>query len=202
MTKTAFMGGSLSFKGEGKKKKAKKKKSKSKHSMEDKEKEAAAAAAILQEEEEEEELTEAEKKAKKRKLERERAELELAASKSHRDRIEEFNEKLGNLTEHNDIPRVSVFYVIVVVILSRRFMEADCENEKRRRHNSLFAHKIVCITFTLQTGECGWKRLSGGVELPALLCKLYWRDDHYFIRSVKYLSCERSLLNALSHSFY
>ena len=38
---------------------------------------------------------------------REKQELEKVASKSHRDRIEEFNEKLGNLTEHNDIPRVS-----------------------------------------------------------------------------------------------
>ena len=127
----------MSFKGEGKKKKAKKKKSKSKHSMEDKEKEAAAAAAILKEEEEEEELTEAEKKARKRKLERERAELELAASKSHRDRIEEFNEKLGNLTEHNDIPRVSVFYVFVFVILSRLFMEVNVKRRESRKSTTL-----------------------------------------------------------------
>ncbi len=53
------------------------------------------------------ELTDAERKALKYKLERERKELEQLAKKSHRERVEEFNEKLSNLTELNDIPRVS-----------------------------------------------------------------------------------------------
>lgn len=52
-------------------------------------------------------MTQAEQKAHKRKQERERIELEKAAQKSHRERVEEFNEKLGNETELNDIPRVS-----------------------------------------------------------------------------------------------
>ena len=98
------MGGSLSFKGE-KRKKVKKKSRKSKHRMEEKEKESRVVA--VHHEDDDEELTEAERKALKRKLEKERQDLEKIASKSHRERIEEFNEKLGNLTEHNDIPRVS-----------------------------------------------------------------------------------------------
>jgi protein FAM32A len=52
-------------------------------------------------------LTEAERKSLKIKLEREKAELEKIARKSHRERIEEFNEKLSSLTELNDIPRIS-----------------------------------------------------------------------------------------------
>lgn len=94
--KPAFVGGALSFKDD--KKKKKKKKKKVKHE--------------LKKDEEitvpEEELTEAQKKALRLKEERERKELEKVASKSHRDRVEEFNEKLGQLTEHNDIPRVSL----------------------------------------------------------------------------------------------
>ena len=106
MTKTAFTGGALSFKGD-KRKKAKKKSRKSKHSKRD-EKEIHEAAAVQQEEhEDDDDLTEAERKALKRKMEKERKDLEKVASKSHRERIEEFNEKLGNLTELNDIPRVS-----------------------------------------------------------------------------------------------
>jgi protein FAM32A len=52
-------------------------------------------------------LTVAERKSLKIKLEREKAELEKLAHKSHRERVEEFNEKLSSLTELNDIPRVS-----------------------------------------------------------------------------------------------
>ena len=51
-------------------------------------------------------LTTAERKSLRMKKEREMQELEKIGSKSHRERVEEFNEKLGNLTEHNDIPRV------------------------------------------------------------------------------------------------
>ena len=59
MTKTAFMGGSLSFKGDKKKKAKKKKSSKSKHSLEKDERESTSLAAEIVEGEEE--LTEAEK---------------------------------------------------------------------------------------------------------------------------------------------
>ena len=92
----------MNFKGD-KKKKSKKKKSKTKHSLKDDEEKAVTS---LENIEEIEELTDAEKKARKRKLEREKVELEQIASKSHRERVEDFNEKLGNLTELNDIPRV------------------------------------------------------------------------------------------------
>ncbi len=53
------------------------------------------------------ELTPTERRSLKLKKERETQELEKNANQSHRDRIEDFNEKLGKLTEHNDIPRVS-----------------------------------------------------------------------------------------------
>ena len=90
-----FMGGSLAFKGDKKKKKKVKKKSKtSKHKQETQ-------PAV------DDDLTEAERKALTRKQVQERKEMEKLASKSHRERVEEFNEKLSNLTEHNDIPRVS-----------------------------------------------------------------------------------------------
>jgi protein FAM32A len=110
--KPAFTGGSLSFKGE--KKKGKKKKSKAKHSLKDNEK------SRLEEETqrlpvdvEDEFLTEAERKAKEKKREREREELKTVAKKTHRERVEEFNEKLGSLTELNDLPRVSILICIV-----------------------------------------------------------------------------------------
>jgi len=32
--------------------------------------------------------------------------IEKMAAKSHREKIEEYNEKLANLSEHHDIPRV------------------------------------------------------------------------------------------------
>ena len=115
MGKTAFMGGTLSFKGDNKKKSSKKKKkSKSKHSLGDGNKKQRAKgdeALLLKRSEDydddDDDMTEAERKALKYKLEREKQECEKVAQKSHRERIEEFNEKLGNLTEHNDIPRVS-----------------------------------------------------------------------------------------------
>ena len=101
--KSKFTGGALSFKGD--KTKAKKKKSKSKHKSDtttteqqvpaDSNKQVIA-----------DDMTEAERKAMARKKERETKDLEKMAQKSHRATIEEFNEKLGQLTEHNDIPRV------------------------------------------------------------------------------------------------
>jgi protein FAM32A len=114
--KPAFTGGALSFKGE--KKKAKKKNNKAKHSLGDKEEKSRLEETHTEEKSRLEEthkepadvddgLTEAERKAAKKKRERERTEMEQVASKSHRERVEEFNEKLGSLTELNDIPRVS-----------------------------------------------------------------------------------------------
>ncbi|KAL3795820.1 hypothetical protein ACHAW5_004770 [Stephanodiscus triporus] len=52
-------------------------------------------------------LTAAEKRSRKFKIQRERKEMEHVVSMSHRERVEQFNEKLGKLTELNDIPRVS-----------------------------------------------------------------------------------------------
>jgi protein FAM32A len=101
---SAFTGGALSFKGDKKKKKkAKKKESQAKHKLKDDPTilSSSAAAAL------EEDMTPAERKAMKRKRERELIDHEKLATKSHRERVEEFNEKLGNLTELNDIPRVS-----------------------------------------------------------------------------------------------
>ena len=57
--------------------------------------------------ESDEELTAAEKKARKFKTDQARREMEKVVKLSHRERVEQFNEKLGQLTELNDIPRVS-----------------------------------------------------------------------------------------------
>ena len=92
---SAFTGGVLSFKGDKKKKKVKKKSQTVKH-------ESATLPAPI-----DDDMTEAERKAMRKQKERELQELEQVAKKSHRERVEEYNEKLGKLTEHNDIPRVS-----------------------------------------------------------------------------------------------
>lgn len=118
----AFIGGALMLKGE--KKKSKDKKSKKRKQRDDattKETEqvidhhqdvnhayttddiTAQAPSVFYEDD----MTEAERKASKRKLEREKVDLSKIVSKTHRERVEEFNEKLSSLTEHNDIPRVS-----------------------------------------------------------------------------------------------
>jgi len=95
----SFVGGSLSFKGDKKKPKKKKKKTKTK---------------LKQDNESttnEPELTPTERKAAARHAERTVQDLRKMAKKSHRQRVEEFNAKLGNLTEHNDIPRVRIVVV-------------------------------------------------------------------------------------------
>jgi protein FAM32A len=102
--KPAFIGGALSFKGD--KKGAKKKKANAKHEVGESKK-AESPTDLGMETAIKADLTDAERKALKYKLERERKELEQVAKKSHRERVEEFNEKLSNLTELNDIPRVS-----------------------------------------------------------------------------------------------
>ena len=114
---SAFTGGKLSLKGD-KKKKSKKKSSKSKHSLGDEDsphaKKASSNDRIEEKQQkhssssdEEEELTAAEKRSKSFKQKRERKEMEQIVSLSHRERVEAFNTKLGELTELNDIPRVS-----------------------------------------------------------------------------------------------
>jgi protein FAM32A len=90
-----FKRGKMSFKGEKKKKKRKahkKDEASVKHELKA---------------HKEPDLTDAEKAAKKRKEKRDLEELKKVASKSHRERVEEYNSKLSNLTEHNDIPRIS-----------------------------------------------------------------------------------------------
>jgi protein FAM32A len=116
--KPVFVGGSLSFKGD--KKAKKKKKSKAKHTLKSPTEAVDSAAAdgggggdvisdvvsAPHEADLESDLTDAERKALKKKRERELQELGKLAEKSHRERVEEFNERLASLTEHNDIPRV------------------------------------------------------------------------------------------------
>ena len=115
---SAFTGGKLSLKGD-KKKKSKKKSSKSKHSLGDEDsprakKESSKNDGIDETQQkrggssdEEEELTAAEKRSKSFKQKHERKEMEKIVKLSHRERVEDFNTKLGELTELNDIPRVS-----------------------------------------------------------------------------------------------
>ena len=101
MAPPTFTGGKLF------KKKAKKKSRKSKHERkaEDTPTTTSAAAAALTEEDDD--LTEAERTALYFKKEKEKRDLLKVANMSHRERVEEFNSKLAELTEHNDIPRVS-----------------------------------------------------------------------------------------------
>ena len=109
MTKTSFIGGSLSFKGD-KKKSKKKKKTKTKHKLRD---EGHAVEETINQnplsgsDVDDDELTSAERKALKFKRLREREENKKIAQKSHRERVEALNDKLGSMTELNDIPRVS-----------------------------------------------------------------------------------------------
>ena len=100
--------GKLSFKGD---KKSKKKSSKSKHKLSTDEAAASSTAstsvAASATHSEEAELTTAEKRSLKFKSQQAKREMEKVVKLSHRERVEEFNEKLGSLTELNDIPRVS-----------------------------------------------------------------------------------------------
>lgn len=52
-------------------------------------------------------LTETQRRHIARQKEREKNNIKNMVSKSHRERIDEFNQYLSVLTEHNDIPRVS-----------------------------------------------------------------------------------------------
>ena len=52
-------------------------------------------------------LTKAQKIHMKRMNDKLEKDMEKILEVSHRERVNKFNEKLGSLTEHNDIPRVS-----------------------------------------------------------------------------------------------
>mmetsp|Transcript_5625 Transcript_5625/g.5057 ORF Transcript_5625/g.5057 Transcript_5625/m.5057 type:complete len:131 (+) Transcript_5625:30-422(+) len=52
-------------------------------------------------------LTEVQRKHKLRLLENQRRNIDSIVKKSYRDRIDEYNNKLSSMTEHNDVPKVS-----------------------------------------------------------------------------------------------
>eukprot|EP01035_Chromulina_nebulosa_P018808 gene18808-24578_t len=52
-------------------------------------------------------LTEVQRKHKLRLLENQRKNIDSIVRKSYRDRIDEYNNKLSTMTEHNDVPKVS-----------------------------------------------------------------------------------------------
>jgi protein FAM32A len=155
--KPAFTGGSLSFKGE--KKKSKKKTSQTKHALASKKKVDDAACGSLSTLETnpiiDDDLTEAERKALLKKRERDRKELEKVASKSHRERIEEFNEKLGSQTEHNDIPRVCLIFASYVDmrgcfslnLLNVSFILIFHRLALQEMVSSLWTHEVIASTF-------------------------------------------------------
>lgn len=166
--KTTFMGGALSFKGDKKKKKkkAKKKSTTSKHKRQDD----TAVPADNDNTIDDDDLTDAERKALKRKRERERKELEKVAKKSHRERVEEFNEKLGSLTEHNDIPRVRMCSnerfrscVLLLALISHRTFSLFCRSvrlETDKHSTQRWCHRTVdCTVHGQSIGTALFKRL-------------------------------------------
>jgi len=52
-------------------------------------------------------LTESQKRFKLKNIEKEKRDAEKLSKQSFRNRIDEFNQKLSKLSEHNDIPRIS-----------------------------------------------------------------------------------------------
>ena len=50
--------------------------------------------------------TEAQRKHEEHLAKREAERLSKAAAKSHRERVQEYNDKLAKLSEHHDIPKV------------------------------------------------------------------------------------------------
>ena len=52
-------------------------------------------------------LTETERAHKRRLVARRKEAAASGAAKSHRERVDDLNEKLSTMTEHNDIPRIS-----------------------------------------------------------------------------------------------
>jgi protein FAM32A len=182
--KPVFVGGSLSFKGDKKAKKKKKAKG-AKHTLDkksptttntddlhatvDAEEEAISFADEAANGEKfsshspsllEADLTDAEKKALRKKREREAQELASLAKKSHRERVEEFNEKLASLTEHNDIPRVCFVHVHRLAVLScpvsRAFLRSVWMDDAPR-----LSHRTCLSLLSVfdPAGERGGKRV-------------------------------------------
>ena len=60
---------------------------------------------------EEDRRTDAEKRFEAHMMKYEEQRLKKAATKSHRERVKEMNEKLSTLTEHHDLPRISYSYM-------------------------------------------------------------------------------------------
>ena len=145
--------GALTFKGDKKPKKAKKKKSKAKHERKSKnEEDAVAAVAAAAAAMDDDDLTEAERKAQRRKQERELEDMKKVASKSHRERVEAFNEQLSTLTEHNDIPRVG--YIVaalmgIVLLTSCHRVRHDMLYERYKGWLSHYQYKPTNNTFFL-----------------------------------------------------
>lgn len=119
----SFTGGKLTLKGGLDPLKLKKKdKKKKKKSKSDGEKDLDAVLQKVDEEHDvllpneetaavEDRRTEAEKRRDAHMMKYEQERAKKAASKSHRQRIEEFNKKLATLTEHHDIPKISYSYM-------------------------------------------------------------------------------------------
>ena len=112
MAKTTFTGGKLNLKGDNKKAKKKKSTKTTKHKLEQSEnrkesKDETISNRNQDDDSDDDGLTDAERRSLAIKKERERLDLEKVAGQSHRERVEQFNEKLSKLTELNDIPRIS-----------------------------------------------------------------------------------------------
>ena len=52
-------------------------------------------------------MTPAQRRHQARLMEREFQQIRATAAKTHREKIDEYNNRLSTMTEHNDIPRVS-----------------------------------------------------------------------------------------------
>jgi len=114
---TAFTGGKLKLKGGvDLKKKKRKKKSKAEAALPTEEETLIDSPTHQVDTDEKQEAlkdtrTEAEKRREAHMSKYEKQRAQKAASKSHRERIKELNDKLATLTEHHDIPRVSYSYM-------------------------------------------------------------------------------------------
>merc|ERR1712182_37317 len=115
----SFVGGKLRLKGDNdggvsKKKKKKKKRRREKHQLlshvaedhEEEQEENTAGYVIKRKDGPVDRRTKAEKRFDEILTKREVEEVTKAASKTHRERVKEFNEKLAGMSEHYDIPKV------------------------------------------------------------------------------------------------
>ncbi|KAF1800001.1 hypothetical protein FB192DRAFT_1389497 [Mucor lusitanicus] len=98
--------GSLKFKGGESASIKKKKKKSSKSSKEKMDRALREEQSKLKQIYQDVEKTEAERKFEEIKRQRQMERVSKAAAKSHKDRVQEFNQKLEQLSEHHDIPKV------------------------------------------------------------------------------------------------